>query len=181
MAKGGKRAGAGRPSGKISASAAAIRSLARDFAPEALLVVTECMRDENQSAGIRLQAANIILERSYGRPRTEEQAIDTDPDILNQLAEGAISAKDAAIKLVVAGFDVPAVVNMMLQAELRLVEPPEEDINPAPPKEAAITMQQYAEFVEWQKAQAQARSAALIAKIAAEDAGFNGTMRDKAG
>ena len=173
MAKGGKRAGAGRPSGKISASAAAIRSLARDLSIEALSIVLATMRDEDLNAGLRLQAANVILERGYGRPSTEAVVIDTNPEVMDKLIAGEITALHAAMELEKDGYSIPETVMMLLKAELRMVEPPEENINPAPPKEAAITMKQYTEFVEWQKVQAQARSAALIAKIEAEGQAYN--------
>ena len=94
-------------------------------------------------------------------------------EIITQWENGEITAQQAAIRLFKYGIESPPALLAMINAELRLVEAPEEEIKPAPPREAAISMQQYAEFVEWQKQKAQEKSAALIAKIEAEDRAFN--------
>ena len=93
--------------------------------------------------------------------------------IIEQMKAGDITAVQAGIELDENCIPLPATLSKMINAELRLVEAPEEEIKPAPPKEAAISMQQYAEFVEWQKQKAQEKAATLIAKIEAEDKEFN--------
>lgn len=93
--------------------------------------------------------------------------------IVARLKAGEITAVQAGMEIEGEGAPLPAVVSKMIDAELRLVEAPEDEIKPAPPKEAAISMQEYAAFVGWQKQQAQEKAAALVAKVEAEERAYN--------
>ena len=170
MAKGGKRPGAGRPPGKTSASTAAIRSLAKDLSIEALSIVLATMRDENLNAGLRLQAANIILERGHGRPSTEIPVIDTDPQVMDKLIAGEITALSAAMELEKAGYGVPETVMMLLKAELRHVAPPEEEIKLPPSSELEMRHEEYVEFFAWKSAKERKARDEMVARIVAEQA-----------
>lgn len=94
-------------------------------------------------------------------------------EIITQWEKGEITAQQAAMRLFRHGIESPPALLAMINAELRLVEAPEDEIKPAPPKEAAISMQEYAAFVEWQKQQAQEKAAALVAKVEAEERAYN--------
>ena len=168
MAKGGKRPGAGRPPGKTSASTAAIRSLAKDLSIEALSIVLATMRDENLNAGLRLQAANIILERGHGRPSTEIPVIDTDPEVMDKLIAGEITALNAALELEKSGYGLPATVGMLMKAELRHVAPPEEEIKLPPDDGLKMCHEEYVEFFAWKGAKARAARDEMVARIVAE-------------
>lgn len=94
-------------------------------------------------------------------------------EIITQWEDGELTAQQAAMRLFKHGIESPPALLAMINAELRLVEAPEDEIKPAPPKEAAISMQEYAAFVEWQKQQAQEKAAALVAKVEAEEQAYN--------
>ena len=170
MAKGGKRPGAGRPPGKTSASTAAIRSLAKDLSIEALSIVLATMRDENLNAGLRLQAANIILERGHGRPSTEIPAIDTDPEVMDKLIAGEITALNAALELEKGGYGLPETVGMLMKAELRHIAPPEEEIKLPPSSEPEMRHEEYVEFFAWKSAKERKARDEMVARIVAEQA-----------
>ncbi len=69
---GGAREGAGRPPGRANVATQALKAtlseLAREHTQEALGVVLQVMREGDTDA-IRLAAANIVLDRGYGRPQ----------------------------------------------------------------------------------------------------------------
>jgi hypothetical protein len=69
---GGAREGAGRPPGRANVATQALKAtlseLAREHTQEALGVVLQVMRGGDTDA-IRLAAANVILDRGYGRPQ----------------------------------------------------------------------------------------------------------------
>ena len=69
---GGAREGAGRPPGRANVATQALKAtlseMAREHTQEALGVVLEVMREGDTDA-IRLAAANIVLDRGYGRPQ----------------------------------------------------------------------------------------------------------------
>jgi len=69
---GGAREGAGRPPGRANVATQALKAtlseLAREHTQEAMETVLEVMREGDTDA-IRLAAANIILDRGYGRPQ----------------------------------------------------------------------------------------------------------------
>jgi len=82
MAHGGKREGAGRPTGARSrATVVAKRTfseLAKDHAEDALATAVSIMKDEDQTASARIAAANLVLDRAYGKP---SQAVEvSNPD-----------------------------------------------------------------------------------------------------
>ena len=77
MAKGGKRAGAGRPKGAISKATADIKALALDYAPQALETLAQiALGGESEAA--RVSAANSLLDRAYGKPK---QAVDVEANV----------------------------------------------------------------------------------------------------
>ena len=68
MAHGGKRGGAGRKPGKVSAAKRALMEMAKDHAEEALNVLAGIMHDVAAPSAARVSAANAILDRGYGKP-----------------------------------------------------------------------------------------------------------------
>jgi hypothetical protein len=69
---GGAREGAGRPPGRANVATRALKAtlseMAREHTQEALETVLQVMREGDTDA-IRLAAANIVLDRGYGRPQ----------------------------------------------------------------------------------------------------------------
>ena len=67
MAHGGKRAGAGRKPGKVSAAKRNLAELAKGHAEAAMRTLVDIARNgEGESA--RVSAAIAILDRAYGKP-----------------------------------------------------------------------------------------------------------------
>lgn len=64
---GGKRAGAGRKPGAVSKAKRALAEKAKDHADAALATLVRLM-DEGETDSVKLQAANAILDRGYGKP-----------------------------------------------------------------------------------------------------------------
>ena len=65
---GGKRAGAGRKPGAVSKAKRALAEKAKDHADDALETLVKIMKDEKESGSVRVNAANAILDRGYGKP-----------------------------------------------------------------------------------------------------------------
>lgn len=65
--RGGKRPGAGRKAGKVSAAKRAISELAKDHAQSALDTLVQ-IATAGESEAARVSAANAILDRAYGKP-----------------------------------------------------------------------------------------------------------------
>jgi len=80
--RGGKRPGAGRPAGAQSRATkeakATLSELAKDYAPDALRVLSEIMR-ASESDSARVAAANSLLDRGYGKP-AQAMTLSGDPD-----------------------------------------------------------------------------------------------------
>ena len=68
MARGGARAGAGRPKGAPNKATRPIREAARDYSEQALLTLAEVMNDKTQAGPARVAAANALLDRGFGKP-----------------------------------------------------------------------------------------------------------------
>jgi hypothetical protein len=74
MARGGKREGAGRPSGARNTVGADLREAAREYTPEALETLRSiCKSAASESA--RVAAASAILDRAYGKPAATVHAV----------------------------------------------------------------------------------------------------------
>lgn len=67
MARGGKRAGAGRPKGAVNRSTSTLRDLAREHTEDALAVLVKIAK-AGESEAARVSAANSLLDRGYGKP-----------------------------------------------------------------------------------------------------------------
>jgi hypothetical protein len=67
-AKGGPRPGAGRKKDVPNKVSQTLKELAREYTAEALEGLVQALRTETGSA--RVQAANAILDRGYGKPST---------------------------------------------------------------------------------------------------------------
>lgn len=75
MPKGGKREGAGRPSGSLSKTTADIRALAQSFGAEAINRLAHlAMNAENETA--QIAACKELLDRGYGRSVQSLQNLD---------------------------------------------------------------------------------------------------------
>jgi hypothetical protein len=71
----------GRPPGRSPSQMVVydLKQAARKYAPEALEVIARCMRDKD--ARVRLIAAQIMLERGYGKPEQK-----SDVDVVHRFA-----------------------------------------------------------------------------------------------
>lgn len=78
---GGKRAGAGRKPGAVSKAKRALAEKAKDHADAALRTLAEIMNNSEESGNVRVNAANAILDRAYGKPfqATVEVPLDKAP------------------------------------------------------------------------------------------------------
>lgn len=77
MAKGGKRAGAGRPKGAVAKATADIREAAQQYSEQALQVLVN-VATAGESEAARVAAANAILDRAHGKPK---QSVDVDASV----------------------------------------------------------------------------------------------------
>lgn len=68
MAHGGKREGAGRKAGSVSAAKLEIADMAKGHAAAALAVLVSVMKNSAEPASARVSAANAMLDRAYGKP-----------------------------------------------------------------------------------------------------------------
>ena len=84
--RGGRRRGAGRPTGARNkatlargAGAKSLTELAQEHSENALEVLVSIMNDENASASVRLSAAKTLLDRAHGRP-AQRLSVDDEPE-----------------------------------------------------------------------------------------------------
>lgn len=84
MARGGKREGAGRPTGASTKVGQDLREAAQAFTDDALNVLASIMKDEEQPAASRVSAASAILDRGHGKPK---QALDVDANVTATVTE----------------------------------------------------------------------------------------------
>ena len=68
---GGKRAGAGRPKGALNHDKRAFLELVQAAVPEVVNVLLDIVRDDTTDPGTKVRAIDLILNRAWGRPRTE--------------------------------------------------------------------------------------------------------------
>lgn len=67
MAHGGKREGAGRKPGAVSAAKRQLAEMAKDHAEMALKVLAD-IASSGEGESARVSAATAILDRAYGKP-----------------------------------------------------------------------------------------------------------------
>jgi Family of unknown function (DUF5681) len=86
----------GNPGGRPKVLAE-VQELARQHGPEAIKMLTSIMEDESAPASARVSAANVILDRGYGKPAqftTDDtgdfrKAVDlTDAELDDRIARG---------------------------------------------------------------------------------------------
>ena len=65
--RGGKRPGAGRKPGRVSAAKRSLADMAKTHAAAALKALVDIAKD-GESEGARVSAATAILDRAYGKP-----------------------------------------------------------------------------------------------------------------
>lgn len=69
MAKhGGPRPGSGRPKGAVSKAKLDIATKAKEYAEQAIQTLADIMTDVEMTPASRVNAANAILDRGYGKP-----------------------------------------------------------------------------------------------------------------
>lgn len=94
MAKGGKRAGAGRPKGAVAKATADIREAAQQYSEQALQVLVN-VATAGESEAARVAAANAILDRAHGKPK---QSVDVEGDIkatINRIVRVVVDPTDS--------------------------------------------------------------------------------------
>ena len=87
-----------------------------------------------------------------------------------RLKVGEITAVQAGMEIEGEGAPLPAVVSKMIDAELRLVEVPEEEIK-LPPSESELTNEEYREFYAWKLERDKARGDAIVAELVKNNEG----------
>jgi hypothetical protein len=70
--RGGKRPGAGRKPGKVSAAKRNLAEMAQAYAVVALKTLADIAKS-GESEGARVSAATAILDRAYGKPAQSHQ------------------------------------------------------------------------------------------------------------
>lgn len=75
---GGARSGAGRKKGVANKATASIREAAQQYTDEALLVLADVMKDDEQPAAARVSAVKEILDRGFGKAT---QSVDLDTTV----------------------------------------------------------------------------------------------------
>jgi hypothetical protein len=76
--RGGKRPGAGRPRGSPNRATQEIRGIAQAYTAEAIETLAQIMRTAASDTA-RLNAANALLDRAYGKPTSiETEDVPTD-------------------------------------------------------------------------------------------------------
>jgi len=88
MKNGGKRAGAGRPPGKLNHRTRDLKDLADRYTARCVKVAAEIMADGNARHADRLEAVKILLDRGHGKPRQEFDV--TGKLTLEQLVEASL-------------------------------------------------------------------------------------------
>ena len=73
---GGARAGAGRKAGLPNSSTLEFRNYVRQYTKEAVDMFVAAMRDEKMDMRFRLEAANWLVERGYGKPAAAQSEND---------------------------------------------------------------------------------------------------------
>ena len=101
--RGGRRPGAGRKPGKVSAAKLSIAEAAREFAQDALQTLIQIARDPGSPASSRVSAANAVLDRGYGKPVGLTMEPQTDPlaEMLKEISKcgSAAPIKSSAVSL----------------------------------------------------------------------------------
>src|SRR5690349_8236567 len=73
---GGKREGAGRPPGAFNKITRPVKELAAEHGPDSIEKLIH-LRDHAESEQVQFAAARELLDRAYGRPKTELSVADT--------------------------------------------------------------------------------------------------------
>ncbi len=76
MARGGKRAGAGRKPGVPNKASRELKELAREYTEEAVGALVRVLRDKEAPASAQVAAATAILDRGHGKPTQHKGARD---------------------------------------------------------------------------------------------------------
>ena len=102
--RGGRRPGAGRKPGKMSAAKLSIAQAARELGEEALQMLMQVARDPTSPASARVGAATAILDRGFGKPVTQPPEPPTDgfADVLKEISQ---QGSKAPISTSYANFD----------------------------------------------------------------------------
>src|ERR1051325_8688468 len=98
--RGGKRPGAGRPRGSINKASRELREIAQAYTVEAIETLAHLMRSA-ESEGTRLNAANALLDRAYGKPTQMIDGISSPAD--------PAEMSDAELMAIVRGIHAEAV------------------------------------------------------------------------
>ena len=81
--RGGRREGAGRPSGVPNKMTRPLKELAAQYTEDSIYTLVT-LRDHAESEQVRLAAATALLDRGHGRPRQEIELNDKSITVLIQ-------------------------------------------------------------------------------------------------
>lgn len=115
MSAGGKRENAGRKLGSVNRVKIEIREAAQQYTQEALDTLVSIMQDKDAPSAVRLNAANLIIERAAGKAREDSPAV----DVVSRFIEGDISAIRAALELEAYGLKVGATLGKYAEQEVK--------------------------------------------------------------
>jgi hypothetical protein len=104
----------GRVAGTPNKTTAALKEAAQLHADDALATIAELMNSKTTPHAVRLNAANMLLERGYGKSREELASM----NIMDRFINQQISALQAALELEAHGLKVGDVLGQYVQAEV---------------------------------------------------------------
>ena len=111
---GGKRQNAGRKRGALNKTTVSIMTLAQQHGEDAVTVLAEVMHDTGNPQ--RVQAAQALLERGYGRVKPLPH-VDIQP-FMDKLKSEESSARDTALDIEGLQVPLPKIVEMLAVREL---------------------------------------------------------------
>ena len=121
ISKGGKREGAGRPAGKVSAATLAIRELAKQHSEEAMNALVDLMADKETPAASRIAAIKEVLERAQGKS-TNFLTTEFDPALSSLTPKEALSTITDKVTQNLISVDEGTKLTSMIEARIKAVE-----------------------------------------------------------
>ena len=119
--KGGKREGAGRPAGKVSAATLVIRELAKQHSEDAMIALVDMMIDKETPAASRITAIKEVLERAHGKS-TSFITSEFDPPLSSMTPKDSLSTITDKVTQNLISVEDGTKLTSMIESRMRAVE-----------------------------------------------------------